>query len=141
MLDSPASHAAERIDAALSGLAALAGPGAGDADVLALLTLCEAAARRVDRLLVGALAEAERRGVFVERGYRSSAAALGDLVGWDRAEARRRLSAAPLVRPRVGLDGTPLPPRLAATAAVFEAGEASLRHVEVVARLLETPAA
>jgi len=120
----------------LTGLAELAGPGTENGDLLALLTLCEAAARRIDRLLVGALAEVERRGVFVERGYSSSAAALGDLVGWDRAEARRRLAAAPLVRPRLGLDGTPLPPRLPATAAVFEAGEASLRHVEVVARLL-----
>jgi hypothetical protein len=31
------------------------------------------------------------------------------------------------------LDGTELPPRLAATAQVFAAGRARLRHVEVVA--------
>lgn len=141
MSDDPARRAAQRIDAALAGLAELAGPGTGDGDLLTLLTLCEAAVRRIDRLLVGALAEVERRGVFAERGYRSSAAALGDLLGWDRAEARRRLAAAPLVRPRVGLDGAALPPRLGATAAVFETGEASLRHVEVIARLLDTTAA
>jgi hypothetical protein len=43
---SPASPAAERIEATLSGLAELAGPGTGDGDLLALLALCEAAARR-----------------------------------------------------------------------------------------------
>jgi Domain of unknown function (DUF222)/HNH endonuclease len=141
MSDSPVSQVAQRIDTALAGLAEVAGMGTGDGDLLTLLTLCEAAARRVDRLLVGVLAEVERRGVFADRGYRSSAAALGDLLGWDRAEARRRLAAAPLVRPRIGLDGAPLPPRLAATATVFEAGEAGLRQVEIVARLLETTAA
>jgi hypothetical protein len=49
--------------------------------------------------------------------------------------------AAEHVCPRIGLDGTPLPPRLAATAKVFEAGQARLRHVEVIARLLDSPAA
>jgi 5-methylcytosine-specific restriction protein A len=48
-------------------------------------------------------------------------------------EARRRTHAAEQVCPRVGLDGAVLPPRLAATAAVFEAGQARLRHVEVIA--------
>ena len=90
---------------------------------------------------MSALADLERRGTFSERGYRSSAAALTDLLGWERADARGHLSAAEHVRPRVGLDGTPLPARLPATAAVFDAGAASVRHVEVVARVLGSDAA
>jgi 5-methylcytosine-specific restriction protein A len=39
------------------------------------------------------------------------------------------------------LDGSPLPARLPATAAVFAAGGASLRHVEAIARVLRSPAA
>ena len=97
--------------------------------------LGEEARRGLDQVGVAALAELERRGTFGERGYRSSAAALADLLGWERADAKRHLSAAEHVGPRVGLDGTPLPPRLPATAAAFEAGVASVRHVEVVARV------
>jgi uncharacterized protein DUF222/HNH endonuclease len=58
-----------------------------------------------------------------------------------RFEARRRLTAAEHVCPRIGLDGAALPPRLAATAQVYASGRAGLRHVEVVATLLDSPAA
>ena len=60
--------------------------------------------------------------MFAERGYRSATAALSDLLGWERFEARRRVTAAEQVAPRVGLDGTVLPARLPATAEVFAAG-------------------
>jgi len=67
--------------------------------------------------------------------------ALADLLGWDRADAARRVTAAEHVCPRVGLDAAVLPPTLEATAAVFAAGGCSLRHVEVIARALASPAA
>jgi 5-methylcytosine-specific restriction protein A len=79
--------------------------------------------------------------VFAERGYRSSVTALGDLLGWERFDARRKLVAAEQVRPRIGLDGSVVPPRLPATAAAFDAGAASPRHVEVIARALNSAAA
>ncbi len=66
---------------------------------------------------------------------------MGDLLGWERIEARRRVVAAEQVCPRVALDGAALPPRLPATAAVFAAGEAGLRHVDVVAEVLSSAAA
>ena len=72
---------------------------------------------------------------------RLPAAALGDLLGWERFEARRRVTAAEQVQPRHTLDGTALPARLPATAEVFAAGQAGLRHVEVIAKVLATPAA
>jgi hypothetical protein len=126
---------------AVAALRAAAGPGASAAELLGVLTIGEGVRRGLDQAGVAALADLERRGTFAERGYRSSAAALGDLLGWDRGEARRHLSAAEHVGPRVGLDGAVLPARLPATATAFAAGAASLRHVEVVARVLGSDAA
>ena len=125
---------------AVDELCAVAESGADD-ELVSLLTVCEGAARRLDRVTVDAVAALERRGTFSERGYKSTAGALRDLLGWERFEARRRVTAAEQVTARVGLDGGALPARLPRTAAAFERGEASLRHVDVVARVLATPAA
>ncbi len=141
MSRSPLAHAHRLLVEAVDALAAATGPGAGDDELLSALTLCEGMARRLDQVTVSALADLERRGVFTERGYRSTVTALGDLVGWERFDARRRLLAAGQVRPRIGLDGAVLPPVLPATATVFDQGAASLRHVEVIARVLGSPAA
>lgn len=129
-----------RLGAALDELCAAAA-AASPKELLSVLTLCEGVARRLDRITVDAVSTLERSGTFVERGYTSAAAALGDLLGWERFEARRRVTVAEQVCPRRGLDGAPRPARLSATAAVFAAGQASLRHVEAVARVLGTVAA
>jgi hypothetical protein len=125
---------------AADALGEAAGLGS-DAELVSVLTLCEGVTRRLDRVTVGALAALERRGAFAEHGYKSGVAALSDLLGWERFEARRRVVVAEQVTSRVGLDGTPLPARLPATATVFAAGRASLRHVEVIARVLGSDAA
>jgi 5-methylcytosine-specific restriction protein A len=129
------------LDEVVDELCAAAGAGAADDELLSVLMLCEGMARRLDRLVVDTVADLQRRGSFAERGYTSTAGALGDLMGWERHEARRRLVAAEQVSARVGLDGAALPARLPATAEVFAAGRAGLRHVEVIARLLDSPAA
>ena len=126
---------------AIEALREAAAPAATEAELLGALTVGEGVRRALDQAGVTVLSDLERRGTFSERGYRSSAAALGDLLGWERADARRLLSAAEHVRPRVGLDGAVLPPRLPATAAAFGAGVATVRHVEVVARVLGSDAA
>lgn len=138
MATSPLSDAHRLLTEAIAALAENAGPGADDDTLLSVLTLAEGANRRLDRVTVDTIAALERRGTFSIRGYRSTAAALADLLGWDRFEARRRVVAAEQVGARVGLDGTVRPARLPATATAFGAGEASLRHVEVVARLLDS---
>ncbi len=125
---------------AVDALGEAAGLGS-DAELVSVLTLCEGVTRRLDRVTVDALAVLERRGVFAERGYRSASAALSDLLGWERFEARRRVVVAEQVTQRVGLDGAPLPARLPATATVFAAGATSLRHVETIARVLGSDAA
>jgi Domain of unknown function (DUF222)/HNH endonuclease len=139
--DGQLTHAHRLLIEAVHALAAATGPAAGDEELISALTLSEGVARRLDQVTVGVLADLERRGVFAARGYRSSVTALGDQLGWERFDARRKLVAAEHIRPRIALDGAVLPPRLPATAAVFDAGGASLRHVEVVARLLGSPAA
>jgi Domain of unknown function (DUF222) len=138
---SPAVAAHRLVVEAVDALADAAGPMATSDEALSVLTMCEGVARRLDQLVVGIVADLVRRGVFAERGYRDAVAALADLLGWDRAEARRRVSAAEQVCPRTTLDGAALPARLPATAGKFAAGAASLRHVDVISRVLGSPAA
>lgn len=140
MTDTALAAADRLLAQAFDALDAIAGAG-GDDDLIAVLARCESVARRADRVTVSVVADLERRGTFAERGYRSSAAALADLLGWERFEARRLTVAAEQATPRVGLDGEVLPARLPATAAVFAAGGLSLRHVDAIARVLGTDAA
>lgn len=126
---------------ALAALEAATGTTASDDELVAVLRLCEGAARRLDRLTVEATAELQRRGTLAERGYRYPAHALRDLLGLERADARRRVTAADHVCARVGLTGELLPARLPETAAAFATGIAGLRHVEVVAGVLGSAAA
>lgn len=115
--------------------------GASDAELVAVLTGCETASRRLDRLTVATLADLQRRGVFAEHGYRTPVGALSDLLGWERFEARRRVIAAEQVCDRAGLDGAVAPAQLPATAAVFAAGGCTLRHVETITKILGTDSA
>ncbi|WP_433281388.1 DUF222 domain-containing protein [Pseudonocardia xinjiangensis] len=140
MSDSPLTTAHRLLVEAIDALSA-ATDSATDDDLLSVLTLCEGTSRRLDRVVVATVATLERRGTFAERGYTSTSAALGDLLGWERFEARTRVVAAEQVYPRVSLDGTALPAKLPATAAVFAAGATGLRHVAVIARVLASPAA
>src|SRR4051794_13988970 len=139
--DSPLTTAHRLLVEAIDALSAAAETGATDDELLSVLTLCEGTSRRLDRVVVATVSALERRGTFAERGYKSTPAGLGDLLGWERFEARQRVVAAEQVCPRVGLDGTALPARLPATAEVFAAGHTGLRHVAVIARVLATPAA
>ncbi|MBW0122490.1 HNH endonuclease signature motif containing protein [Pseudonocardia oceani] len=129
------------LDAALDELASVAATGS-EAELLALVRLCESVARRVDAISTSAIAGLDDQGAFLTRGYRSAARAhLCDLMGWDYVEARRRASVAADVHTRTTLDGTPLPARLPSAAAAFGAGEIALRHVDVIGRVLSTDAA
>jgi Domain of unknown function (DUF222)/HNH endonuclease len=126
------------------GLAALAeatDSTATDDELLSALTVCEGVSRGLDRLVVGVVADLDRRGAFADRGYRNTTTALADLLSWDRVDARRRVIVAEQAHPRNGLDGAPLPAHLPHTAEAFAAGAASLRHVDVIARVLASPAA
>jgi hypothetical protein len=131
-------RADDHLTEAVGTLRAATGPAAAPDDLIAVLVASERARRSLDRLVVDIVADLQRRGVFTERGYRSPTGALSDLLGWERFEARRRVLAAENVCDQVGLDGTAHPARLPATATVFAAGEAGLRHVEVIAKVLDS---
>jgi len=131
--------------ALLDGVGALRsvvrGPGT-DADTrISALAVCEGLTRQVEQLQVELLAGLDADGVLLTRGYRSTAQAMADLLTMDASVMRRRLRVAEDVSDRRTMTGQLLPPRLAATAAVFTDGEISLRHVEVIAEALRTPAA
>ena len=140
MGETPLVAAHRLVDEALGGLAAAAGT-ASDEELVSLLVICEGASRRLEQMSVAVIGALTRRGVFAERGYRTVALALCDLLGFDRAEARRRVVAAEQIGERVGLDGQPLAPRLPATSTAFAGGRMGLRHLDVIARLLASPAA
>jgi 5-methylcytosine-specific restriction protein A len=114
---------------------------ATDAELLSVLTVAEGLCRRLDQVTVSTVAVLQRRGSFGERGYKKPASALSDLLGWEGFQARRRVIAAEQVCERVGLDGTVLAARLPCTGKAFAAGQATLRHVEVIAGLLGGEAA
>ncbi|WP_232667802.1 DUF222 domain-containing protein [Pseudonocardia sp. TRM90224] len=96
----------------------------------------EVLGRRLDFARVCAISAFVREGGFHARGYRSPTNAIRDLWNIDRNDAKRYVTAAEHVCPRIALDGQVLPARLPATAAVFEAGVMSLRHVEKIVQVL-----
>jgi uncharacterized protein DUF222 len=133
MASSPVAAAHSHLVEAVDELSAAGTPAAVEDELLSVLAVSEGVARRLDLIVVNVVADLLRRGTFAERGYRNAVTAVADLLGWDRAEARRRVSAAEQVCPRTGLDGAVLPARLTATA--------GLRHVEAIGRVLAGPSA
>src|SRR3954454_1048560 len=111
-----------------------------DDALIEVLRVGAAVERAAQRVGVRAVAALQRRGVFARLGQRP-VTALDDLLGVEHVEARRVVTAAEQVIPRADLQGQVLPARLPATAAAFAAGAASLRHVEVIARLMGGAAA
>jgi hypothetical protein len=101
--DSSVAAAHRLLAEAVDALAAAAESGAAtDADLLSALTICEGLTRRLDGLTLATISALQRRGAFAERGYKSTAGALSDLLGWEVFEARRRTHAADQVCPGSG---------------------------------------
>ena len=96
--ESPSAAAQRLLVQAVEALGEVMESGS-DVELVALLSTCDTVVRRLDRVTVDAVAVLERRGVFAERGYTSVSAALSDLLGWERFEARRRVVAAEQVTP------------------------------------------
>ncbi|MFI9402405.1 DUF222 domain-containing protein [Nocardia sp. NPDC052316] len=83
-------------DARTAGWAELA-----DADLLRTLVETERRRRRLDAAMRAAVAEAERRGLAGDTGYRDTVELLTDLLRISAHEARRRIEcAAPAARSR-----------------------------------------
>jgi hypothetical protein len=112
-----------------------------DEERLAALRVNEGILRQLTVHGVQTTAELTRRGAFTERGYKSPTLALTEQLGIEYYDARLRVTATQQVCPRVGFDGAPLPPLLPATAAAFAAGQLSLRHIDVITKVMGSKAA
>lgn len=136
---------AERIRAVASELLvtleSACAASASESDMIAALREYGAAKDRLDSVGVALIAAMTRRGVFAAHGYHRPEYAVADLLGWDRRPARRRVRLADQVSERVGLDGQVLPALLAATATVLAEGRIGIPHAEVIAAVLDGPAA
>ncbi|MBF6170042.1 DUF222 domain-containing protein [Nocardia blacklockiae] len=76
-------------------------PELADVDLLRTLVETERHRRRLGAAMAAAVAEAERRGLAADTGYRDTAELLSDLLRISDAEARRRIEyAAPRPRSR-----------------------------------------
>jgi Domain of unknown function (DUF222) len=95
----------------------------------------------VSQVQVETVAALERSGGFAARGYRRPGSAVADVLTVEPRQAAEITRAASRVCPRVDLQGQALPASLPATAVVFASGAASLGHVEVIGRLLDSGAA
>jgi hypothetical protein len=72
MTDTALALAHRLVQQAVDAVSAVVGSRSDD-ELVAVLSLCEGATRRLDRAAVDAVATLERRGVFTERGYKSTA--------------------------------------------------------------------
>ena len=110
-------------------------------DSLSNLLVVQGVIRQAERVTVEQIATVERDGSLAAKGYRSTALGLKDLLGWDHDTASRHVKVAQHVGPRTALDGSALEPVLPATAAAFTVGATTMRHVEVIAGLLNSKTA
>jgi hypothetical protein len=133
--------AAEQLSAAVAGLAAGLDAGMSATEILDIMRAAQSACRSLERVVVSGAAALSRQGALASHGYRSPVPALMDAFGWERFEARRCATVAESVHPSTSLTGEVLPPRLPATALAFTTETIGVRHVETIARLLESGAA
>src|SRR3954471_21641967 len=110
-------------------------------DPLAALLVAEGVSRRADRAKIAQIAAIDRDGTLVSKGCKSTTVGLKDLLSWDSDVARQHVRVAQHVGPRFALDGAPLEPVLPVTAAAFAAGATTMRHVGVIATLMNSRSA
>ncbi len=111
------------------------------ADPLAALLVAEGGSRLMDRTKIAQIAVIDRDGTLVAKGYETTTGGLKDLLTWDHDVARQHVRVAQQVGPRFALDGAPLEPVLPVTAAAFAAGATSMRHIGVIATMMNSRAA
>jgi 5-methylcytosine-specific restriction protein A len=117
------------------------GSGMTEADVVAALAATRELTRLVSRVQVEAVAELQRRGTFAAKGYRRPEHAVAEVLTVERGRAMEIVRSADHVSARRDLQGQVLEPVLPAMADAFAVGTASLQHVNLIARVMDRPAA
>jgi hypothetical protein len=97
--------------------------------------------RLLERDSVGIIAGLMRDGEFAALGYKKPTSALANLLDIDTGEAAQLVTAVQTVHPQTTPQGETLEPKLPATAAAFATGDITVRHVSVVAKVMESRAA
>src|SRR5690348_6831944 len=91
----------------------------------------------VSQMQVGLADAGQRSGVFARFGYKKRAdSAVADVLGVERGVAQEIVRVAGYTSPQIDEHGEAGPAVLPAMAAAFHSGQASLRHVDKIGRLL-----
>jgi len=122
----------------VAAMRAACDPATSESEAIVALREYGETIRRMEYQSIRLISALDRRGTFHQLGYRRTADAIADLLGWDRAVAHRRARVAADVISQHTPDGQPLPPKLQATAAGFEAAKVDLARVEVIATALHS---
>ena len=124
--------ALDDLDAALGKLAGLPVEALDGVQVLAVLDRVERLRRRLPAVEHALIAQARCQAAPRDLGAKSWRSVLSQRLGISGADAGRRLAEAADLGPRRALDGEPLEPVLAATAAAQARGEIGAEHVGVI---------
>jgi 5-methylcytosine-specific restriction protein A len=111
---------------------------ATDVELVDGLAQTRESTRLVARLQVETVGALQRRGVFAAMGNKRPDSPVAEVLTVDRRQAREIVRVAEHVCTRVDLQGQVLPPVLPGMTAAFAAGQASLQHVDLIARLMDS---
>jgi Domain of unknown function (DUF222) len=115
----------------LDGLRGTMG-GLDDARIVQTLRDIESLSRRTQAVMLELVAEADSRGVAVERGFRNTQQLLAGMLQLSAAEARTRVQHATMLGTRRTITGQTLAARLPATAAALAAGQIGTGQLRVI---------
>lgn len=124
--------ALDGVEAALDKLATVTWEKLTPPELLMVLDRKEVLARRAAAIDHPVLEQLARRSSPSQLGGSSLAGVLAARLRISRTEATRRVGEAADLGPRLALTGTPMPPRLTATAAAQARGELDAEHVTII---------
>ena len=124
------------IDAALDQLGTAPWQRVADNDLLELTQRLEKVSRRCQAPQLAVTQEITERGLPDQRGHRSTATFLSDLLTITTTEAGGRVRAAKMLLPRDTLTAGELPPLLPAAAAAVSAGEVGPDQLRIITRTM-----
>jgi hypothetical protein len=106
--------------------------GLDDRGIVDTLRDVESLSRRTHAVMLELVAEADSRGIAVERGFRNTGQLLAGMLQLSAAEARTRVQHAAVVGTRRTITGEALAPLLPATAAALAAGAIGSGQLRVI---------
>jgi hypothetical protein len=103
-----------------------------DKGIVQTLRNIESLSRSTHAVMLELVAEADSRGIAVERGFRNTGQLLAGMLQLSAAEARTRVEHAAVVGTRRAITGETMAPQLPATAAALAAGAIGVGQLRVI---------